>query len=204
MPRPPGRAGCAERVGEVLGDTMRSMASHDLGLLLGSDYLAGIGTLSMPVLRARRGDCQEVEVALSYMRRLVQGRMDIVLAELRRRASGEDPVELEQLIAELPHILSVGVRAPGNGRLPTIFAPNDVEIDQRLIDRLDDISGPEWLSSLSGLEEAELRAAADALTLLEREVSDTRKALFERIDTIQEEIVRRYKSGEASVDSLLS
>jgi hypothetical protein len=187
-----------------MGDTMRRMASHDLGVLLGSDYLAGIETLSMQTLRGRRGDCQEVEVALSYLRRLVQGRMDIVLAELRRRASGEDPVEVHELIAELPHILSDRVRAPGNGRLPTIFAPNDIEVDQLLLDRLDRIAGPGWLSSLPDLEEAELRTAADALTQLEREVSDTRRAVFERIDAIQGEIVRRYKSGEANVDSLLS
>jgi hypothetical protein len=34
-------------------------------------------------------------------------------------------------------------------------------------------------------------------------VSGQRRDLFERIDALQAEITRRYKTGEASVDSLL-
>jgi hypothetical protein len=34
-------------------------------------------------------------------------------------------------------------------------------------------------------------------------VSEQRQALFERIDALQAEITRRYKTGEASIDSLL-
>ena len=41
------------------------------------------------------------------------------------------------------------------------------------------------------------------MTDLERHVSGQRRALHERIDALQEELVRRYKTGEASVDSLL-
>ena len=34
-------------------------------------------------------------------------------------------------------------------------------------------------------------------------MSSQRHALFERIDALQAEITRRYKTGEATVDSLL-
>ncbi len=180
------------------------MGSHDLGVLLGPNYLDGITSLPMDVLRARRGDCQEVEVALSYLRRLVQGRLDIVLAELRRRADGVAPPDLDALVSELPQILSDNIRAPGNGRLPTFLAPDEVEVDQALLDRLDSIAGPAQLSALTDVADADLRAMSDELSRLEREVSDKRRSLFERIDAIQEEIVRRYKTGEATVDRLLS
>jgi len=182
---------------------MQVMGSHDLGVLLAPDYLDGISTLPMDVLRARRGVCQEVEVALSYLRRLVQGRLDIVLAELRRRASGGPPVAVAALVSELPRILSDRVRSPGNGRLPTFLAPDEVEVDQALLHRLEHIVPAAELSALADLDQAGVTAAADALAAPEREVSDQRRALFERIDAIQEEIVRRYKSGEANVDSLL-
>ena len=38
---------------------------------------------------------------------------------------------------------------------------------------------------------------------LERQVSERRQALFTRIDALQAELTRRYKTGEASVESLL-
>ena len=44
---------------------------------------------------------------------------------------------------------------------------------------------------------------ADALAALEVKVSGYRHDLFERIDALQAEITRRYKTGEATVDSLL-
>ena len=44
---------------------------------------------------------------------------------------------------------------------------------------------------------------ADQLTAFEQRVSGHRRELFERIDALQAEITRRYKTGEASVDSLL-
>jgi hypothetical protein len=180
------------------------MGTHDLAVLLGPDYLDGITGLPMETLRSRRGDCQEVEVALSYLRRLVQGRLDIVLAALRRRADGEAPSDLDALVAELPHILSDRVRSPGNGRLPTFMAPDEVEVDQALLARLDSIAGAAELTALADVADEALATMGDELTLLEREVSATRRALFERIDAIQEEIVRRYKTGEATVDSLLT
>ncbi len=182
---------------------MRAMGSHDLGQLLAPDYLDGLSGLPIAELRARRGVCQEVEVALSYVRRLVQGRLDIVLAEVRRRAAGGPPVDVSALVAELPQILADRVRSPGNGRLPTFMAPDEVEVDQALLDRLEHIVPASRLSALDELDEPAVRQAADDLSTLEREVSVQRRALFERIDAIQEEIVRRYKSGEATVDTLL-
>jgi ribosomal 50S subunit-associated protein YjgA (DUF615 family) len=53
------------------------------------------------------------------------------------------------------------------------------------------------------MSDDDVRAIADALGELEQRTSQHRKQLFERIDQLQEEIVRRYKEGEASVDSLL-
>ena len=182
---------------------MPAMGSHDLQALLAADYLEGITTLPMDVLRTRRGVCQEVEVALSYLRRLIQGRLDIVLAEIARREAGGPAVDVSALVSDLPRILSDRVRSPGNGRLPTLMAPDAIEVDQTLLHRLEHIVPGARLSALAELDEAQVRAAADDLGELEREVSAQRRALFERIDAIQEEIVRRYKSGEATVDSLL-
>ena len=67
---------------------MHRVATHRLDAILAPDYLAGLTTLPIDELRRRRNDCQEVEVSLSYLRRVVQGRLDIVLAEMRHRREG--------------------------------------------------------------------------------------------------------------------
>lgn len=59
------------------------------------------------------------------------------------------------------------------------------------------------LSSVSELSDAALDEAAGELTAVERRVSQHRRSLHTSIDALQEEIVRRYKTGEASVDALL-
>ena len=48
-----------------------------------------------------------------------------------------------------------------------------------------------------------LRSLADRLGTFERQVSGHRQSLFDRIDALQAEITRRYKTGEASIDTLL-
>jgi hypothetical protein len=43
----------------------------------------------------------------------------------------------------------------------------------------------------------------EKLSSLERSVSSERRALHDIQDRVQEELVRRYRSGEATVDALL-
>jgi hypothetical protein len=77
------------------------------------------------------------------------------------------------------------------------------EIDEEMTDRLDEIVGHSDLETLPDLDIAELERIHDELEALEREVSDRRRALFDRIDRLQAEVTRRYRTGEASVESLL-
>ena len=155
----------------------------------------------MEQVRAMRAECQQVESGLSLVRRLVQGRLDIVGVELTRRAEGGDPADLPELIARLPEVLSDRTHAPGVGRLPQIMAPG--ELPAGLEAELDAIAGSGQMADLPSLGDEELRSIADRLGDFERKVSVQRHQLFDRIDALQAEITRRYKSGEASIDSLL-
>jgi hypothetical protein len=56
---------------------------------------------------------------------------------------------------------------------------------------------------LPGLSTDALGALGDRLADLEREVSDRRRELFASIDALQAELTRRYRTGEADVESLL-
>jgi len=59
------------------------------------------------------------------------------------------------------------------------------------------------MSALPAVDDSALRALADELDAYEHKVSGQRQALFDRIDALQAEITRRYKTGEATVDALL-
>ncbi len=169
--------------------------------VLTPDYLDGLEAWSLDGVRARRDEATEVETALSYVRRMVQGRLDIVLAEQESRRVGESAGDVAELVARLPTILGDHVLAPGFGRLPTLIAPGD--IDPPLVSALEDALPAARMSTLAELDDADLEVASHKLERLERSISSQRRAVFEVLDRLQNEIVRRYRSGEASVDSLL-
>jgi hypothetical protein len=172
----------------------------DLDRLLADDYLQGLAELALAEVRGRKAECAEIEVALSYLRRLVQGRLDIVDAELRRRAGG-GAANLAEVVDQLPQILAGGTRPAGVGRLTTQLAP---EVNLRVLTAdLDRIIDVDRLGRLPEMTEHEVHAVADALAGLERTVSARRHRLHQRLDQLQAELVRRYRSGEASVDALL-
>jgi hypothetical protein len=172
-----------------------------MDVLLDPAFVDGLRDLPLAEIRDRRRQCSEVEVGLSYFRRLVQGRLDIVLAEAHRRETGAEPEDIAALVERLPEILGDNVHSSGNGRLPSLMSPS--EADRARADQLDAVVDVDRIAALPLLTEDDLRATVDALSTLEREASKSRRALHAVMDRLQEELVRRYRSGEATVDSLL-
>jgi hypothetical protein len=189
------------------------MASPHAALdrLLTDSYLDGIEGASVDVIRAHRVECQEAEVGLSYLRRLAQGRLDIVHTYLDRPSVEPSPA-LGELVDDLPQILAAHPAHPGHaadpaqsgspGHLPQLLVP-DTE-DPELTAELDAIVGADDVGRLPSLDRHQLGRIADELEQFERRVSDDRRALHLRIDILQAELVSRYKTGSASVEGLLS
>jgi hypothetical protein len=174
---------------------------------LDPSYAEGLESRSLDELRSSRAVLQEAEGALSYVRRLVQGRLDIVASERVRRAEGGDSRSSEglaPLLESLPSILAdPGTRGGiGPGRLPQHLDPG--ETAAALLADLDWRVDPGRLTDLAALDDSELVDLTEELASIERQISDDRRRLHERIDSFQAELVRRYRSGEANIDSLLS
>jgi len=182
----------------------RPMASDRLARILAPEYTDGLSELTLDEVRSRRAECQEVELGLSYARRLVQGRLDIIHAELTRRGAGEGPSDAGELVDRLKEgeMLGDQARPAGFGRLPTLMAPD--EASDEFSSEIDEVADAESLASLPELDDEVVRKLADQLTALERSLSDRRRQVFDRIDAFQGEIVARYKSGSADPDQLLS
>jgi hypothetical protein len=170
--------------------------------ILDPAYLADLSTRPIEQIRSMRAECQEIETGLSYLRRVVQGHLDIVAAEAVRRREGGKPSDVAALVDRLPQILGDHLRAPGSGRLPTTFGPG--RPDPELQERLDRLVAESGIDDLESVGDDDLLRARDNLTVLEHETSARRRALFDRIDALQAELTRRYRTGEASVETLLS
>jgi len=164
-------------------------------------YLEGLEGWPIDRVRAKRDEATEAETGLSYLRRIVQGRLDIVLAEQERRRLGQDPGNPDDLVDRLPEILGDRVHAPGLGRLPALIGPG--ELAPELTAQLETILPANRLNALPDYDDTALSEASAGLEELERSLSSQRRSVFDVLDRLQEELVRRYRSGEATVDSLL-
>jgi hypothetical protein len=176
----------------------------ELERLFAADYLQGLVDRPLDELRAMRADLNRAETAVSYLRRVAQGRLDVVHSIMAGAAVKDR--DLAGVVEDLAAIIGSGPPRPaGPGRLPTQMAP-DLEAveDEDLTADIDAVLGPQRLGELPTMDPAALRAISERLAELEARISAQRKELHERIDAVQGEIVSRYKSGDASPDGLLA
>jgi hypothetical protein len=172
-----------------------------------------LSVLSLSALRVLRRDAQRDEADLSYVRRLLQGRIDILRAELARRspaapaatpAVGEGaagPVApLASVIERLSEILTdAPARHRSSARHVTLGTPHGEEYRLLAAEMLAEVE----LSDLVARTDLELNTAMGRLVRYEQQVSRRRQRLQRTADGCSAEITRRYREGEAQVDDLL-
>lgn len=161
-----------------------------------AEYLVDLSTRPLDEVRAMREDCHEVENAASYVRRFAQARLDMLL----NMQSGSSINEIPTVLIAHEEIPSYQGGTSVSPRPQKDFSPN--HLAERLLDELDRVApiaqfpvaenDPEFAKSLIA-----------QLTDFERSISTTRHQIHDVIDTVQGEVVRRYRDGEASVDGLL-
>lgn len=170
--------------------------------LLDADDLGDLGSLSTVEIRQRRAAAEEQETAISYARRVLQGRLDILRAELERRESQGDG-QAADLLAALPGILAGDHRPtdPLHARATRLSLPDTAHV---LEQQMDEIADEAALADLRERDTADLQRLMDRLADKERELSGVRRKLFDRIDALRDELAARYKDGRADVRELLS
>ncbi|KQS73634.1 hypothetical protein [Modestobacter sp. Leaf380] len=166
--------------------------------LLDPAFLEGVETRTMGEVRGLRRQAEQSEVDLSYTRRLLQGRLDIVRRELQRRAEHDG----RSLVDLLPEILSEKGRGPahGLGRHQTV-QPSSPADHEHWVNSL--APGVD-LSDVGDLPDDQLETAARALAAGERGLSERRRGVQKVMDGLAGELGRRYRDGEADVAQLLA
>ncbi|MCU1693608.1 MAG: AmfC protein [Frankiales bacterium] len=165
--------------------------------VLAEDFLAGLGDAPLEDVRALRGEAEQEEVDLSYLRRLIQGRLDVLRAELNRReGSGKNLVE------DLAGILADEPRSPARGLgRHSALEPSRVDSHRRYVEALvADVD----LSDVSARTPDDLAHAMRVLSEEEQKLSAKRRDVQQVMDACSAEITRRYRDGEADVSALLS
>jgi len=157
-------------------------------VMLSPEYLDGLGDQSLDQLRAMHEECLEVETEVSYVRRIAQARIDIVKAELDRRAAGGS---VGDLVSALPKILADDTprAAPEHSRLPRHLAPApNIEWKRGLERLITDAT----LVNLPTMSDESLEHTVEQLGELDEETSERRKALHVVIDAIEAELAARH------------
>jgi hypothetical protein len=159
-------------------------------------FTAGLSAVPLAVLRERRAEASAEEGDLSYLRRVLHGRLDIIAAESARRAGGDQSplvARLSQILSDPPsrriasaRHLPLGGDAPGEYRVALEAALRELAV-------------PDLLSC----PDQTLREAAAALAGYEREVSELRRRVQDVADECAADLARRYREGEAAIDDLL-
>ncbi len=167
-------------------------------VVLDPAFVTGLDELSLPALRARRREAEQEEADLSYLRRMLHGRMDIVRAEMARRLPDGDEGSLVSSLTEILTDPSRGTH--GLGRHITV-EPTRVDERQRAVEK---VVADADISDVEALDDAGLERAMSTLAAHEAEVSETRRAVQVVMDQLSGELTTRYRDGSASVDALLA
>lgn len=176
---------------------VRAGGRRRIDRVLDDDYVTGLAELDLAALRDRREEATQEETDLSYLRRLLHARIDIVRAEQDRRAGDGEGAVLDRLAT----ILADNALAPSSTQARhQPLEPSRAGVYQREAEAL---AGNPDLSDVTSLDDADLEAALRNYRGQEECVSARRREVQTVVDTLGAEIADRYARGAASVDELI-
>jgi len=160
--------------------------------VLAEDFLADLDTTDLDTLRALRKDAEQEEVDLSYVRRLIQGKIDIADAERHRRFNGGEGSIIDQLARILA---DDNPSTKGSGRYLSA-EPSRVDEHRRVVER---IVSDARTSDVSTLTDEQLEGVIRVLRQHEQRVSDLRLQVQKIVDAIGSEIGQRMAAADTSI-----
>lgn len=159
--------------------------------ILEPGFAEDLDSLDLAEVRRRRLLARDVENELSFYRRLLHGRMDLIRFEQRRRR-GE---ETRSLIEALPHILADAPPTGHRGRHVVTDLPPLPDVGRR---EVDSVLGDDVLIRLDEIDDGELESALEAIGEVEAEISEQRRQVQEAEDTLASHLAARYRSADES------
>lgn len=176
----------------VVVSLIKPSGKRAIDRILDDAYIQDLPGLPMEELRRRREEAEREEAWLSYVRRMLHGRIDILKGSGVINADGE--LDLDALVASLSGQMGPGshpapievIESPGGGR--------------RAVERLIARAG---LDDPAALSEEQISERLEQLRSMENDVSDARSRVHRVQDALTAEVARRYREGEAHPEGAL-
>jgi hypothetical protein len=158
------------------------------------EFVDDLDGLDLAVLRERRDECREELEHLSMLRRYVQSRAEILKGELARR-HGDGAGSLLDNLAEI--LSAEDHPSSSRGGAIRLHVPDDeMLLARRRVEKLVADSG---VTDPGSLSDTEIDQAVANLKSEEHAVSADRAEVIRVLDTLQDELKRRFKDDPASV-----
>lgn len=172
--------------------------------VLAPGFCDDVRSLDSDELRHRLTEAEQEEADLSYNRRLLQGRIDLLVAEQDRRVA--EPGREQRpgtrsdadIVAALTAVLTEDrpQASPAQVRLnrstPSRVGEHRRDVESAVADVR--------LSDASTLDDAALTEVLAWLRALERRVSDSRREVLHVVDVLSTEVADRVAAGAMSAD----
>lgn len=157
----------------------------------------GAALRPLSALRARRDELQAIDDAVSYVRRVAQGRADLARDAMHRYSDDGDPTPVyirPDLASGLRDVLSDRLLAGGD-RPPR---PAEDFSDHPLSAELDMLCAEHGFSRLDVLDFDQLETLVARLDAFEQDVSAQRRDVFAELDAVTDEIAEHYRAAEGT------
>lgn len=161
------------------------------------EWVSDIGSMSDAELKSLIGELASTEQDISYGRRILHGKIDLLRAELVNRLRARHDAGAESItdadVAKLTDLIAAAAEGEGSGA--------------ELADASDEeVTAPTQMDSfpdLGALDDPQLKEMIRTLTDEEREISYQRRILHGKIDILRAELVNRMRTqreeGEATI-----
>ncbi|HEX9236722.1 MAG TPA: hypothetical protein VF972_10640 [Actinomycetota bacterium] len=157
-------------------------------------FVQELGALPIEEVRRRRDLALEEREFQSYLRRLVQVRMDLLKAERVRRVEGS---QSGPLVERITSALAEGPQGRGRGEALRL-RPSDEDMAEAER-RADQAMGGGFATPLDSLQDKELASALEGLERAEQTISSQRAKVLRVHDALQNELKRRYREDLSQV-----
>lgn len=160
---------------------------RQLDQVLDPAFVDGLSAMSLGDLRERRRQAMQEESDLSYLRRMLQGRIEILQ---QRRTSGATTDE--ELVAQLTRALSGSTLSGSPVPQHAFVEPSRIGERRRFVERL---IADVVMSDPDAVAEGELDSVVARFREQETAVSKVRRQVHMVIDRITAELASRYRAA---------
>ena len=167
---------------------MSEQANRTLDRILDPAYAAGLEAMPTQDLRGRKEQCAGIEAEISYSRRILQGKLDILRHAKTAKQEGAGSIATS-LVEKLPSILADPSGTKAQLRHVSLDAGGEGTEGRRKTEQLGGL-----VADVDEMSAEQMSVLIDELSKAEAKASEDRRSVHAVIDQIDAELVKRLRT----------